>query len=172
MTRKDVLKKQLIAAGMVLILAVVAISISCYMRTFDQETQLRRTIVYAAYRSQGPPMIEWTDPEVLARIRNAVPKYRPGAGYAPHVHSHESLNLLLKDDKGKQVILLLPTDQSSMVVVHTHLPDYSKGDSWHMPELLGVLGELGVDYLKDHSIESMLGASQLAHWKEHFAKRE
>lgn len=172
MTRRDVLKKQLIAAGIVLVLAVTAIFISCYTRTFDHEVKLGRTLVYAAFRSQGPPMIEWTDPESLAKLRAAIPRFRPGAGYAPQVHSHESINLLLKDDKGRQAILLLPTDQSAVIIVHTHLPDYSKGDSWNLPELLGTLGELGVEYMKDHTIDSLLGVSQLEYWNEHFAKRK
>ena len=65
MTRKDVLKKQLIAGAFVLVLAGLAIFINLYLRTFPHEVHLGK-LVYAGFSAEGPPAMAWTDPQSLA----------------------------------------------------------------------------------------------------------
>ena len=172
MTRKDVLRTQILAGVFVVVMAVLAIGINGFLRTFPHEIPLGKLVV-ASINTSGPSALQWDDAESLAKIQAALPKWRVGAGYPAEVHSHESLSLTLRDDKGKQVSLLLPVDESSLVVVHTNLPDYTSGDSWDMPELLGVLGTLGKEKLaKLPPSADSLGPNQIDYWVKHYANQK
>jgi len=154
----------------VLLVILVVIAINLYLRTFAYQVRLGK-LTGAQFSVEGRPQFVLTDPKNLAQIRAALPGLRPGAGYPAYVHTHQSISLTLVDDHGSQVGLLLPVDESSEVVMHEP-NDFDKGNSWEMPELLGVIGTIGMRSIAGKPNADPLAANQFRYWQEHFANRK
>ena len=171
MTRQQVVRKQLIATGIVVVVVALVVAVNTYTRTFAYQVHLGK-IVSATFSSGGPPAFVWTDPADLARIQAALPRYQPGAGYAPYTHTHQSMSLMLADDQKHAIFLALPGDDSALVLMNPRPPEYPVGNSWSMPKLLGTIGEIGMQASKAKQTAmdpTIAGAFQF--WAETFGNK-
>ena len=170
MTRQQVVRKQLLAAGIVVVVVAIIVAINMCMRAFAYQVHFGK-IVSASFSVGGPPAFVWKDPQDLARIQAALPRWQPGAGYAPYIHTHQSLTLMLTDDQGRVIFLALPNDDSSLVLMHPRPPEYPTGNAWDMPKLLGVLGEIGMASLKNAPAgRDPTSAAQFRFWADTYGK--
>lgn len=171
MTRQKVLRQQLMAAGIVVVVLAILIGINTYTRTFRHQVHLGK-IVSASFSVGGPPAFVWTDPKDLERIQAALPWWQAGSGYAPYSHSHQSMTLMLMDDKQRQLFLALPGDESALVLLNPRPPDYPTGNSWNMPKLLGVIGEIGLRELaKSKSPAEPMSSGQFQYWADTYGTK-
>jgi hypothetical protein len=171
MTRQQVIRKQLIATGIVLLIALVIVAINLYSRSFARQVHLGK-LVSIGFAMGGPPVFTWTDPEDLARIQAALPRLRPGAGYMPYMHGHTSMVAGLKDDHDTTVFLMLPTADDSLVIMSPQPPEFPKGNCWDMPEFLGVIGDIGMapGKVAETQADPEIGR-QFRFWAETFGKK-
>jgi hypothetical protein len=168
MTRQQVLRRQIIAVVVLVVVFAIIVAINFNLRTFAHTVKLGK-IVEADFATGGPPSMRWRNPQWLAQIQAALPLRVVGAGYAPYIHTHQNLSVSLHDDKGKVLNLALPTDENSLVDMPSN-PDFPHGDSWEAPKLLGVLGDLGVEAMKNMppgALDPLL-ADQFKFWHERF----
>lgn len=167
MTRQQIVRRQIVIGVTVLLLALIALGIRSYLLSFAYQVPLG-TLKEVALISRGP-IVVWRDPATLEQFRAALPGYRPGPGYKGYVHAHQSLSLVLKDDQGREVVLDLPMEEGPMVSIAPS-PKYPRGNSWSMPELLGLLGRLGMEALEAQGIDDPTARYYLQHWRDTFGK--
>ena len=171
MTRQQVVRKQLIAAGVVMVVAGIIVAINLYTRSFAHQVPIGK-LVAVAFSLGGPPAFAWTDPQDLAHIQAALPRWQPGGGYAPYTHAHQSMALMLTDDQNRVIFLILPSDESALVLMNPRPPEYPTGNTWSAPKLLGVLGEIGMRPEKASQMSMAPAiAGQLKFWAETFGKK-
>ena len=167
MTRQRLIRRQIAVGVVALFLALIALGIRSFLLSFAYQVPLGslREVVLIV----NGPVLRWDDPATLQQFRAALPGYRPGPGYKGYVHSHETLTLVLKDDQGREVALDLPTEEGPVVSIAPSRK-HPRGNSWNMPELLGLLGRLGTEALEAQGINDPTAKYYLEHWRDTFGK--
>ena len=167
MTRAQVLRRQILAALGILAGLLALLGVHGYLNTFAHRVPLG-TLTEATLVSSGGGLPPWKDPALLAEIQAALPRYKAGPGYAAHEHGHESMALVLVDDRGRQVALELPAE-GSMVTVDAR-PGVPEGNSWPMPRLLAVLAKHGLPELQARHLNAPTLEFRLQTWRDSFGK--
>lgn len=167
MTRRQVTLIQIAVAVLVVAAIAVAALIRSYLTSFSYQVRLG-ALVEATLVSSDGGLPTWKDPAVLAEITAALPRYKGGPGYMPYTHSHASIGLVLRDDRGTQVTLELPVDEGILVSVAPRPPRMPKGNCWPMPRLLAVVARHGLPALEAHKLDLPFMKQQLQYWQQAF----
>ncbi len=167
MTRRQVTLIQIAIAALVLTAIVLAVLIRSYLTSFSYQVRLG-TLVEATLISSDGNLPTWKDPAVLAEIRAALPRYKGGPGYLPYVHSHASIGLVLRDDRGTQVTLELPVDEGPVVSIAPRPPRMPNGNCWPMPRLLAVVARHGLSALEAQALDAPFLKQQMQYWQQAF----
>ena len=73
----------------------------------------------------------------------------------------------MRDDRGTQISLSLPTSEGEMVSVSAR-PGIPQGNEWPMPRLLTVLAKYGLADLEAKHIQAPQLKAQLEYWRDNF----
>ena len=166
MNRQQVLHRQILIGAVVAVGLLVVLGIHFYLLSFAYQVRVGQlTEVVVASSSGGS--LTWKDPATLAEIRAALPGYKPGPGTAASEHGHESLMLVLIDERGAQISLSLPVTETPEVGIDPR-PRSPQGNSWSMPHLLGVLAKYGLPEMEAKGITDPLMRMQFEYWRDHF----
>lgn len=166
MTRQQVARRQILAAVAIVVAILAVLGVRAYLNSFSHQIKLGKLVEATLGASDGQ-LPTWKDPAILAEIEAALPRYKTGPGYATHEDSHDSVVLVLVDDRRRQVALALPTSEGVLVTVNAR-PGVPQGNSWPAPRLLAVLAKYGLTALEANQVESPVLKSVLDSWRDTF----
>jgi hypothetical protein len=166
MTRQQVVRRQTLVAIGIVVAILTVLGVRAYRNTFAHQIKLGKLVEATLAASDGA-LPTWKDPALLAEIEAALPRYKAGPGYAATEDSHETIVLVLADDKRRQVALELPQGDSPLVTIGPRA-EAPAGNSWPAPRLLAILAKHGLPVLKAKQASSSVLEAVLESWQKDF----